>query len=84
MTNATVGTVSQTTNGGIVHVTYKDGESEYVVGPDVPVLAYVLADRTLLKTGAAVVTIAVKQPDGSSLTSRVTAEKDGVKQCKLD
>jgi len=78
MTNATIGTVSQTTDGGIVHVTYKGGESEYVVGPDVPVLAYV-ADRTLLKTGAAVVTIAVKQPDGRSLTSRVTAEKDGVK-----
>lgn len=79
MTNATVGTVSQTTDGGIVHVTYKGGESEYVVGPDVPVLAYVLADKTLLKTGAAVVTIAVKQPDGSLQTSRVTAEKDGVK-----
>ena len=79
MTNATVGTVSQTTDGGIVHVTYKGGESEYVVGPEIPVLAYVLADRTLLKAGAAVVTIAMKQPDGSLLTSRVTAEKDGVK-----
>jgi hypothetical protein len=79
MTNATVGTVLQTTDGGVVHVTYKGGESEYVVGPEVPVLAYVSADRTLLKTGAAVVTIAVKQPDGSLLTSRVTAEKDGVK-----
>lgn len=79
MTNATVGTVSQMTNGGIVHVTYKGGESEYVVGSDVPVLAYVLADRTLLKTGAAVVTIAMKQPDGSLVTKRVTVEKDGVK-----
>ncbi|MBV8337657.1 MAG: hypothetical protein JO358_19930 [Alphaproteobacteria bacterium] len=79
MTNATVGTVSQTTDGGIVHVTYKGGQSEYVVGPEVPVLAYVLADRTLLKTGAVVVTIAAKQPDGSLLTNRVTAEKDGVK-----
>jgi hypothetical protein len=79
MTNATVGTVSQATKGGIVHVTYKGGESEYVVGPDVPVLAYVLADRTLLKSGAAVVAIAVKQFDGSLLTSRLTAEKDGVK-----
>ena len=47
MTNATVGTVSQTTDGGIVHVTYKGGESEYVVGPDVRVLVYVLADITL-------------------------------------
>jgi hypothetical protein len=49
MTNATVGTVSETTDGGIVHVMYKGGDSEYVVGPDVPVLAYVLADKRLLK-----------------------------------
>ena len=42
-------------------------------------LAYVLADKTLLKTGATVVTIAVTQPDGSLLTNRATAEKDGVK-----
>jgi hypothetical protein len=39
------------------------GESEYLMAPDVPVLAYVLADRRLLKSGAAV-TIAEKQPDG--------------------
>jgi hypothetical protein len=77
MTNATVGTVSQMTNGGIVHFTYKGGESEYVVGPDVPVLVCVLADKTLLKTGAAVVTIAMKQPDGGLLTNRVTVEKTG-------
>ena len=30
MTNATVGTVSQTANGGIVQVTYKEGKSEFV------------------------------------------------------
>jgi hypothetical protein len=50
MTNATVGTVSQMTDGGIVHLVYKGVESEYVVGPDFPVLAYILADRMLLKT----------------------------------
>ena len=55
------------------------GESEYVVEADVPVLAYDLADRTLLKNGAAVVTIAVEQPDRSLLTSRVTTQRDGVK-----
>jgi hypothetical protein len=79
MTNATVGTVSQTGDGGVIHVTYKDGQSEYTVGPDVPVLAYVAGDATLLKPGAAILTIARKQPDGSLLTNRVTAEKGGVK-----
>ena len=79
MTNATVGTVSQTAAGGTVRVKYQGGESEYEVGPDVPVLAYVIADRGLLKPGAAVVTTASKKPDGSLATSRVAAEKDGVK-----
>jgi hypothetical protein len=79
MTNATVGTVSQAGAGGGVRVKYQGGESEFEVGPDVPVLAYVLADRTLLKPGAAILTIASKKPDGSLTANRVTAEKDGVK-----
>jgi hypothetical protein len=79
MTNATVGTVTQSPDGGVIHVTYKEGESEFVVGPDVPVLAYVVADRSLLKPGAAVLVFAQKQADGTLTTNRVTAEKDGVK-----
>jgi hypothetical protein len=79
MTNATVGSVTTTPAGGVVHVTYMGGESEYIVDPDVPILAYVAGDRTLLKHGAAVVILAQKAPDGSLSASRVTAEKDGVK-----
>ena len=80
MTNATVaGTVSQSASGGVIHVKFKDGESEYTVGPDVPVVAYVTADRGLLKPGAAVFVVAQKQPDGTLTTGRVTAEKNGVK-----
>jgi hypothetical protein len=79
MTNATVGTVSQSPEGGVIHVKHKDGESEYTVGPEVPVLAYVAGDRSLLKPSAAVVTIAQKKPDGTLTTGRVTAEKNGVK-----
>ena len=79
MTNATVGTVSQSPEGGVVYVKYKGGESEYTVGPEVPVLAYVAGDRGLLKPGAAIVTIAEKKPDGALTTGRVTAEKNGVK-----
>jgi hypothetical protein len=79
MTNATVGTVSHSGNGGVIHVTYKDGQSEFTVDPDVPILAYVAADRLLLKPGASIVTTATKGADGSLRTSRVTAEKNGVK-----
>jgi hypothetical protein len=79
MTNATVGTVSQSPEGGVIRVKYKGGESEYTVGPEVPVLAYVAGDRSLLKPGAAIFTVADKKPDGTLTTGRVTAEKNGVK-----
>ena len=38
MTNATVGTVTQSPAGGVIHVKYKEGESEYTVGPEVPIV----------------------------------------------
>jgi hypothetical protein len=79
MTNATVGTVSQSPEGGVVHVKYKESESEYTIGPEVPILAYVAGDRSLLKPGAVVFTVAQKKPDGTLTTGRVTAEKNGVK-----
>jgi hypothetical protein len=50
MTNATVGNVSRLPEGGVVHVTYKDGQSEFIVGPEVPVLAYVAGDRGTTQT----------------------------------
>jgi len=78
MTNATVGTVTQSPDGGVVHVTYKEGESEYVVGPDVPVLAYIVADRSLLKPGAAVLIFAQKQPDGTLQGRAWRVGRDGV------
>ncbi len=69
MTNATVGTVSQTADGGVLHVTYKGGESEFTVGPEMPVLAYVPGDPSLLKPGAAILTVALKKPDGSLVSA---------------
>ena len=48
MTNATVGKVDQAPQGPVLHVTYKGTESEYTVGPDVPVLANGPGDIGLL------------------------------------
>ena len=79
MTNATVGTVSQSPEGSVIHVKYKEGESDFTVGPEVPIVAYVAGDRSLLKPGAAISTVARKKPDGTLTTGRVTAEKNGVK-----
>jgi len=79
MTNATVGTVTQAPEGEVLHVTFKGGESEYSIGPDVPVLAAAPGDMSLLKPGAAVFVIAMKHPDGSLTSARLYAEKDGIK-----
>jgi hypothetical protein len=79
MTNATVGTVTQTPEGEVLHVTFKGGESEYIVGPEVPILAPMPGDMSLLKPGAAVFVLALKAPDGSLTSSRLYAEKDGIK-----
>jgi hypothetical protein len=79
MTNATVGSVTESPEGGVIHVKYKEGESEYTVGPEVPIVAYVAGDRSLLKPGVAVFIVAQKKPDGTLTTGRVTTEKNGVK-----
>jgi hypothetical protein len=79
MTNATVGTVAKAAQGAVLHVKFKDGESEYSVGPDVPVLAAAPGDMSLLKPGVAVYVIALKKPDGTITSNRLYAEKDGVK-----
>ncbi len=79
MTNATVGTVTKVSDGAVLHVTFKGGESEYSIGPDVPVLAPAPGDMSLLRPGAAVFVIARKHPDGSVTSARLYAEKDGIK-----
>jgi hypothetical protein len=79
MTNATVTGIAATTGGQTLKVSYKGGESEVLVGPDVPVVTFVPGDQSLLKPGAAVVAFVLKKPDGSLTSAVVVAEKDGVK-----
>jgi hypothetical protein len=79
MTNAPVTRVESVTGGSLVRVTYKGGSADIVVGPEVPIVTYGPGDIGLLKPGAAVSIQAVKNPDGSLSTNRITAEKDGVK-----
>lgn len=79
MTNATVGTVSEAPQGKLVHVKFKDGESEYSIGPEVPILAPVPGDKTLLKSGVAVFLAGPKGPDGTVTANFMYVEKDGIK-----
>jgi len=79
MTNALVGRVTEAPQGEVLHVTFKGGKSEYMVGPEVPILATAPGNISLLKPGAAVFVIAVKHPDGSLTSTRLYAEKNGIK-----
>lgn len=79
MTNATVGTVSEAPQGKVVHVKFKDGESEYSIGPDVPILAPLPGDKSLLKPGMAVFLAGPKEADGTVAANFMYVEKDGIK-----
>ena len=79
MTNATVGKVDQASRGPVLHVTFKDTESEHTVGSEVPMLANGPGDPSLLKAGVAVFVIALKHEDGKLTSARLYAEKDGIK-----
>ena len=79
MTNATVGTVSEAPQGKVVHVKFKDGESEYSIGPEVPILAPVPGDKSLLKPGLAVFLAGPKEADGTVAATFMYVEKDGIK-----
>src|SRR3954452_19608794 len=79
MTNATVGTVTKAAEGTVLKVTFTGGESEYSVGPDVPILATAPGDISLLKPGAAVFVIGLKKADNVITSARLYAEKGGVK-----
>jgi Cu/Ag efflux protein CusF len=79
MTNGTVGDLVTATSGHTLTVKYKDGETKIVVGPDVPVVRYVVTDRGDLKPGAHIVALnAVKKPDGSIDAPRINVGRDGL------
>lgn len=79
MTNATLGTITKTADGAVVHVTFKDGESDYTIGPDTLIYAHSPGDTGLLVPGAAVVLFALKADDGKITSRALVVEKDGIK-----
>lgn len=79
MTNAAVAGIAAAPHGQTLRVTYKGQEAEIIVTPDVPVVAFVPAEMSLVKPGSAVVISGLRKPDGSVVATRATLEKDGVK-----
>jgi hypothetical protein len=79
MTNGTVGATVTGVDAPVITVKYKDGEKKIIVGPDVPIVRYEIADISAVKPGVAfTVMAATKQPDGSFNISRINVGRDGV------
>lgn len=74
MTNATVTGVVLSENTGTVKVKLPNMESELVVGPDVPVIAIVAADKDAVKAGSKVQINGTKNADGSQTAARVIVQ----------
>jgi hypothetical protein len=72
MTNGAVGQTVTSVDGPVLTVKFKDGEKKIIVGPSVPVSRLEMADRSELKSGAAVAAAAAtKQPDGTFTAARI-------------
>jgi Domain of unknown function (DUF5666) len=82
MTNANVANVEQTVTaveGRTLTMKYKDGEKKIIVPSDVPIVTYVMSDKSELKPGAKIFIAAAKKlPDGTLQAPRVNFGKDGL------
>jgi hypothetical protein len=79
MTNGTVGNTVTGVDGPVITVKYKDGDQKIIVGPDVPIVRFEIADMSVIKPGVAfTVVAATKQPDGSFNINRINVGRDGV------
>jgi len=78
MTNATVAEQVAGTECQSLLIKYKDGEKKVTVSSDTPVVTYVPADKSDLKTGAKIIAFVKQLPDGSFETNRISVGRDGL------
>jgi len=66
-------------DGHSMTVKYRDGEKKIIIPPDIPIVSYVIGDKSDLKPGAAFTVLsATKKPDGTLETARVNVGRNGV------
>jgi hypothetical protein len=78
MTNGEVGTAVSGVDGPVITVKYKGGEKKIVVGPNTPIVKYIISDKSELKQGASISTNAVKKPEGTFEAARIQVARDGL------
>jgi len=79
MTNANVAKEVQTNNGKELVLEYKGGSQKVIVPANIPMFTTEPGDKSLLKPGAHIFTVARPGPDGNLSTARITVEKNGVR-----
>ena len=79
MTNANLAAVVRSAGGNEITLKYKDGEQKIIVPPGTPIVAFDSGERSALKPGETIFTIARVQADGKLVSQRVQVSKDGVK-----
>jgi hypothetical protein len=78
MTNGTVGATISGVDGPVVTVQYKGGEKKIIVGPNVPIVRYEIADTGAITPGAPFTAVATgKAGDGSFDVSRINVGRGG-------
>ncbi len=78
MTNGTVSASVSGVDGPIVTVRYKDGEKRIIVGPNVPIVRYEIADPSAITPGAPFTAVATgKEADGTFNVSRINVGRGG-------
>jgi len=78
MTNGTVGATVASVDGPLVTIQYKDGEKKIIIGPNVPIVRYEIADTRAIAPGAPFTAVATgKAVDGSFEVSRINVGRGG-------
>lgn len=79
MTNANIDAIVELNNGRELTLGYKGGKQKIIVPPGTPIVSFVPGDKSLLKAGVQIFTVA-QQADGGALTAqRILVGKDGMK-----
>src|SRR5215212_2048415 len=79
MTNGEVGSAVSGVDGPVITVKYKGGEKKIVVGPNAPIVKYIISDKGELKQGSSInITNAVKKADGTFEAARIQVGRDGL------
>ncbi len=78
MTNANVDSVVKSTSGNVLQLSYKGGSNTVTVPANVPVVAFIPADRSDLTAGKKVIVTAAPAVGGAFNAQRILVEKNGV------